>query len=126
MKGDREMRSLLGTATPRYRTQLYRREPELAELIRAAPPEARKTFVTGGIGLPQLDGGVRHRIAVAVDDGAGERNPRPGGPEPGQIGPFRVLDQVPEGPDRLAARGARHDYASIGVASRPRSTTSKR
>src|SRR5438105_14921857 len=108
MQGNGEMRRLPGVAAPGNRPRLYRREAELAALIGAAAPETREALVGRRIGLPQLDGGVRQRIAIIVDDPAGQRNPRARGAEPRQIGPLRVLDPVPEGPDCLTASGAWH------------------
>src|SRR5271169_3183589 len=96
------MRRLLRIASARHRPGPYRREAEFSLPIGAAPSETRKTIIGGRIGLPQLNRGIGHRITIAVNDAADQRNSRAGGAEARQIGPFRVLDQMPEGPDGLA------------------------
>src|SRR5215472_2792457 len=81
---------------------------EPAGLVGARPAEGRETLVGRRVGLPKLNSGISHWIAVAVDDGAGQPDHMARGTKPRQIRPFRVFDQVPEGSDRLAAGGARH------------------
>jgi hypothetical protein len=119
------MRRLLGVAAARGRAGLQGREMEPAGLVGSRPAKGRKALGRQ-IGLPQLGGGIRHRIAVTVEHRSGLHDMLALGAEPRQIGPFRMLDQVPEGSDRLASGGRRHRQPSIGVASRRRSTTSLR
>ena len=73
MQADGEVGSLLGVAAAGHRPRFHGREAEIAALIGAAASEPRKTLVSRRIGLPQLDGGIRYRIAVAIDDRAGSR-----------------------------------------------------
>ena len=93
----------------------------------------------GGIGLPQLDEGVRHRRAVAVDDPPLDRDALSCRVVGADVGPLRALQpEMKERPDGLRrggdqlvghrlARALGPSYTgSAGVASRPRRTMSKR
>jgi hypothetical protein len=71
---DREMRRLLGFAAARDQPGLQRRKMEPVGLVGSRPAKGRKVLAGGWIGLPQLDRGVGHRIAVTVENRSGQHD----------------------------------------------------
>ena len=100
----RDMRRLLRIAAARHRPRLHRGEAEHARAVGVAAAEARETVRCRRIGLPDLHAGIRARLAVAIQHRAGQRDLLALRAEPRQVGPGRVLEQVPVRADRSGWR----------------------